>query len=394
MTVKTLERLRRHPRLVDLLWTLPLFAYALVFMPTSLGPAAAGLPPDPFLLAMVFGLLTPLIWRRRWPRGVFAVIGLVSFAQWLAGVDPHVANVSVLVALYTVASRSTLRWALAAAAVSVFGFALPAFDGGQSFKSALNAMATVTVFVVAILIFGIYLRTRRAYLQSLEERALQAEQERDTQVRMAMAAERARIARELHDVIAHNVSVMVVQADGAAYAIDTDVERARNALETISTTGRLALGEMRRLLGVLRESDDTGSYTPQPGVGQLGELVEQVREAGLPLEFTVEGEQKELPQGLQLSVFRIVQEALTNTLKHAGPGASASVRLRYEDGGVEIHVRDDGHGTAEAENDGKGHGLAGMRERAALYGGTVRARPVPGGGFEVAVRLPAGEAVR
>ncbi|GAA0962145.1 sensor histidine kinase [Actinocorallia libanotica] len=387
MTVKKVaERLRRHPQVVDLLWTLPLLAYALLVMRHS---------PEPKIhLLLIFGLLTPLVWRRRWPRAVFTVVALVSFAQWLAGMAPQVANMAVLIALYTIATRSRLPWALAAAGVCVFGFSLVTFDGDQSVRDSLSAMATMTVFIVATLVFGVYLGTRRAYLQSLEERALQSEQERDTQVRMAMAAERARIARELHDVIAHNVSVMVVQADGAAYAIDTDVDRAKNALETISATGRLALGEMRRLLGVLRESDDTGAYTPQPGVEQLDDLVEQVRDAGLPLDFTVEGEPKELPQGLQLSVFRIVQEALTNTLKHAGPGASARVRLRYDNGAVEIHVQDDGRGTAMAENDGKGHGLAGMRERAALYGGTVRAEPVPGGGFEVAARLPAGEAGR
>ncbi|WP_106397280.1 sensor histidine kinase [Actinocorallia populi] len=386
MTVKMVERLRRHPQVVDLLWTLPLLAYALFVMRAV---------PDPKVhLLVIFGLLTPLVWRRKWPRTVFAVVALVSFAQWMAGMHPQVANMAVMIALYTVATRSTLPWALAAAAVNVFGFSLATFDGELSLRDSLSAVATMTVFIGAFLVYGVYLRTRRAYLQSLEERALQSEHERDTQVRMAMAAERARIARELHDVIAHNVSVMVVQADGAAYAIDTDVDRAKNALETISATGRLALGEMRRLLGVLRESDDTGTYTPQPGVEQLDELVEQVRDAGLPLEFTVEGEPKELPQGLQLSVFRIVQEALTNTLKHAGPGARARVRLRYDNGGVGIHVQDDGRGNAMVENDGKGHGLAGMRERAALYGGTVRAEPVPGGGFEVDVRLPAGEAAR
>jgi signal transduction histidine kinase len=296
-------------------------------------------------------------------------------------------------ALYTVAATCTFRWALAAAAVGLFGFGLVTFDGDLALRAEVSAMVTMAVFIGAITIFGVYLRTRRAYLHSLEERALQAEQERDTQVRMAMAEERARIARELHDVIAHNVSVMVVQADGAAYAIDTDVDRARSALETISATGRQALGEMRRLLGVLRESDDGGSYTPQPGIDQLDELVEQVRDAGLALEYAVEGEPKDLPQGLQLSVFRVVQEALTNTLKHAGPGARARVRLRYERDCVDIHVTDDGRGAAAAA-DGKGHGLAGMRERVALYGGTVRAEPAAGGGFEVAVRLPAEGAVR
>ncbi len=394
MDVKTaVERLRRHPQVVDLLWTLPLLAYALVFIPAPMGGESS--PLGPFYPVMLLGLLVPLVWRRKWPRGTFTVLALLSFFQWLAGMEPHVANVSVLIATYTIASRSTTWWAVAAAAVCMLGMSLAVLDQRPlDWETAGNALATTGVFIVAVVILGVYLRTRRAYLQSLEERALQAEQERDSQVRMAMAAERARIARELHDVIAHNVSVMVVQADGAAYTIGTDVDRARNALETISMTGRLALGEMRRLLGVLREGDDTGSYTPQPGVEQLGELVEQVRDAGLPLDFSIEGEPKELSQGLQLSVFRIVQEALTNTLKHAGPGAKARVRLHYTDDGLEIQVHDDGRGPSAAMDDGKGHGLAGMRERAALYGGTVRAEPGSGGGFEVDVRLPAGEAAR
>lgn len=225
----------------------------------------------------------------------------------------------------------------------------------------------LTVMVAGVYILGLHMRTRRAYLRSVEERAARLELERDNEVRMAMAAERARIARELHDVVAHNVSVIVVQADGAAYAIDTDVGRARQALDTISSTGRMALAEMRRLLGVLRETDDAGAFAPQPGVAQLDDLVEQVRASGLTVSYEVEGTRAVMSEGRQLTVYRIVQEALTNTLKHGGPRVNVSVRLRYAEDALEIRVEDDGRGAA-ASNDGRGHGLAGMRERVAVYG--------------------------
>jgi len=266
------------------------------------------------------------------------------------------------------------------------------------------------------------MRYRRAYYAGLEERAARLERDRDAQARMAAAAERARIARELHDVVAHNVSVMVVQADGAAYALGSDPGRARQALAAISATGRQALSEMRALLGVLRESDDTdaeaelsaggakpatpdvldvpdlpdaagswsstpGSLTPMPDLDQLDDLLEQTRAAGLRVACTIEGDAQRLPAGTGLAVYRIIQESLTNTRKHAGPGARASVLLRYTRDGVEVAISDDGIGSA-APCDGAGHGLTGMRERAAMYGGSVQAGPASGGGFAVTARLP------
>jgi len=205
-------------------------------------------------------------------------------------------------------------------------------------------------------------------------------------------AERARIARELHDVIAHNVSVMVVQADGASYALDADPGRAREALAAISATGRQALAEMRRLLGVLRREEDGGASerAPQPGIGELGELLDQARGAGLPVSFTVEGEPHPLPGGIALTAYRIVQESLTNTRKHAGPMASASVTLRYADTALVLAISDDGRGDlgGAAMPEATGHGLTGMRERVAACGGSVAAGPRPGGGFEVVATLP------
>jgi signal transduction histidine kinase len=236
------------------------------------------------------------------------------------------------------------------------------------------------------------MRYRRAYYANLEERAATLERDRDAQSRIAAAAERARIARELHDVVAHNVSVMVVQADGAAYALGTDPGRAREALAAISATGRQALTEMRVLLGVLRRDDEaqpavTAAVAPMPGLGQLDELLDQARAAGLPVSCVVEGDPRPLPDGAALVAYRIIQESLTNTRKHAGPGAQANVLLRYTPAGVELAVADNGQGRA-AVTDGAGHGLTGMRERAAMYGGSILAGPRPGGGFQVTALLP------
>jgi signal transduction histidine kinase len=238
-------------------------------------------------------------------------------------------------------------------------------------------------------VLGDSTRYRRAYYTNLEERAAQLERERDTNAQIAAAAERARIARELHDVVAHNVSVMVVQADGAAYALDSDPGRTRAALAAISATGRQALAEMRALLGVLRRGDEVGqaALAPLPGLGQLDELLDQARAAGLPVTFELSGLPRPVPAGTALTVYRIIQESLTNTRKHAGGMAVAKVELWYGESAVELKVSDNGVGAA-APCDGAGHGLTGMAERAAMYGGSVQAAPVPGGGFAVTATLP------
>jgi signal transduction histidine kinase len=243
-------------------------------------------------------------------------------------------------------------------------------------------------------VIGDRLRTRRAYYAQLEERAERMHREREAQSKAAVAAERARIARELHDVVAHNVSVMVVQADGAAYVLDAAPDQARQALGTISSTGRQALAEMRRLLGLLRAGDDAGGeYVPQPGVDQLADLIEQVRGAGLPVRFEVAGQARPLSSGVELTAYRIVQEALTNVRKHGGDGASASVVLGFGDAALDLLIEDDGRGGPDGlyqqgGRDGLGQGLIGMRERIGMVGGTLTAGPRPGGGFRVSAMLP------
>jgi signal transduction histidine kinase len=229
------------------------------------------------------------------------------------------------------------------------------------------------------------MRTKRAYLRTLEERAVRLEREREEHALRAAAEEQARIARELHDVIAHSVSVMVVQAAAADDVFDSQPERSRQALQAIEATGRSALSELRRLLGVVRTPAETGSYAPQPGLDALDALVEQVRSAGLPVELVVEGARDAVPVGIDLSAYRIVQEALTNTLKHA-EATHADVVVRYAGSELVVEVVDDGRATAAA-GDG-GQGLIGMRERVALYGGELDAGRIDRGGFGVRARFP------
>ncbi|MEV8632894.1 sensor histidine kinase [Streptosporangium sp. NPDC051023] len=394
---RLLDWSRRHPGVVDACWLTPFLALSVAhawFVTTRVDAGIrtvpwSGVSVGPWAI-LGFGLVTvvPLLWMRKRPLTVFAVISLGSFCQWLLGIGPLTFNVAVLIAMYSVASRCLLRWAIAAGLVAELGLALS--FGQIVIDPDFITWASLSVFVIAIWIAGIYANTRRRYLESLEERAERAEHERDQQVRLAAAAERTRIARELHDVVAHNVSVIIVQADGAGYAIDSDPEMAREAMRAISDTGRQALAEMRRMVGVLRTEGVPEEYAPQPSLSQMDDLVAQVRASGLPVDFRVTGPPRNLPEGEQLTIYRIVQEALTNTLKHGGPDSRATVEMEYGARELLLRVTDDGRGAA-APMSPDGHGLVGMRERAAIFGGTVEARPHPGGGFQVTARLPISE---
>jgi signal transduction histidine kinase len=388
--------LRRHKWFVDLVLMFPVLALSLLIRARYVGLTTDGYPreiPLGIHLFMAFGSCLPLVFRRRWPRTIFAIIALVAFVQWLLGVNLAVSDLAVLIAMYTVAAECTFRWALAASLVAEFGVFLAVFSMVRTEHLRAEWRSTIpsTVTIAAIVLSGLYVNTRRKYTVSLEERAKRLERERDAQAEAAAAAERARIAREMHDVIAHSISVMVIQADGAAWQVETDAARARRAMEAIGATGRQALTEMRRMLGVLREGGGA-ALAPQPGVDQLGDLVEQMRTAGLPIRLVSEGTPAPLPAGLELTIYRIVQEALTNVLKHAGPAATARVEIHYGGQLIEVRVNDDGRGATFS--DGRGHGLVGMRERAAVYGGSISAGPVAGGGFEVLARLPVKEEVK
>ncbi|MGW1295655.1 sensor histidine kinase [Streptomyces sp. NPDC002533] len=388
--------IRRHPTGVDVFWAVVLLG--LSGMSLFSGMYDAG-HEEIVAVPVALGLSTVVALRRKAPEKMLLLAIAVGVVQLVLDVRPGIGNFAMLVITYTVAtvgerwaSRLALICSLSAAALSQLRWAA---EPGGSVPQVVFVTVIMTVPFVLAWVLGDSLRTRRAYFDQLEERAARLEREREAQSKVAVAAERARIARELHDVVAHNVSVMVVQADGAAYVMDTAPDQAKQALETISGTGRQALAEMRRLLGVLRTGDapESGEYVPQPDVEQIEDLVAQVRQTGLEVDFKVEGTPRPLPSGVELTAYRVVQEALTNTRKHGGPDAGASVRLVYFDDGLGLLIEDDGRGAAhelyeDGGADGAGHGMIGMRERVGMVGGTLDAGPRPGGGFRISALLP------
>jgi signal transduction histidine kinase len=380
-------------------------ALALLLIYPGAGIPKLGIVRTLIALPFVLGMAVPVVFRRAYPVGAFAAVMVDGALQVLLLRRPAGADLAVLIVLYTLAAsrprRTSLRGlviCLAGAAVAIVTWHPARLTDGFYTIAAESAVLGGPVLLAWLL--GDSARWRRGYYQALEERAARLERERDAQAQVAAAAERARIAREIHDVVAHNVSVMVVQADGAAFALDSSPQRAREALAAISATGRRALAEMRSLLGVLRDSADQAAepagdlaLAPQPGIGDLGDLLEQARSAGLPVFLTVAGEPRPVPAGEELAIYRAIQESLTNVRKHAGPGATARVDLRYDSESLMVRVTDDGAGAAAIPGrtqgpDGPGHGLAGMRERIELYGGMVRSGPRAGGGYEVIARLP------
>ncbi len=441
-----MEWARAHPLVVDGLLGVLLAAVSLLALVFQ-SPREHLPPPGPLAVAFVLAINLPLVWRRRHPFWINLAIGMASAVYGATPLPDLVTPVplSGVVAMYTMVAWCDRRKAVIVGLIGGIGVLvvawLPATD-----TDLLDFSFTVLLLAGAW-VLGDSARIRRAYTAELEARTAWLAREQDFEARRAVTAERARIARELHDVVAHHVSMMVVQAEAGPVAAERDGPGAARAFDTIAGIGRQALVEMRRLLGVLRE--ETGgqepSLAPQPGVAQLPALVEQVRQAGLAAVLEVEGEPVPLPVGVDLSVYRIVQEALTNVLKHAGP-ARVRVRVLYGDDDLRFEVRDDGLGTRHTagpghavgtghaagnghlagtghaagneatagyeappgyeaparyaaaagyaepvEGNGKpGHGLIGMRERVHLFGGELTAGPDPDGGFTVAARLPIG----
>ena len=312
----------------------------------------------------------------------------VDVVQIVADVPANTLVYVTLIAIYSVAAYASRRRAVAALLgtyIGIFGALL------SSAASIEGGIVTATALMAAAAVLGDSIRTRRAYLAAVEERAARMERERDAQAAVAAAAERTRIAREMHDVVAHSLSVMVAQADGACYVMDGSPDQARRAIATVAETGRLALTEMHRLLGVLRSTDVEEDLTPQPGVDQLDVLIARTQSAGLPVTLSVQGSPVPLTPGLSLTVYRIVQEALTNILKHAGPAVTATVQLRYLAHDVEIEITDNGHLAGVRTGPmipAGGHGITGMRERTAVYGGSLQAGPIDGAGWRIRARLP------
>ncbi len=369
------------PWLVDA--TIALGLAALSLLAVASGSADAG-QSDPLSIAFLLLETLPLIVRRRWPIPVL-VVTLAATAIHASLVQGQVVNESLgaLVALFTVAERYPRRVAIVAALVVAATF-LAVIVGKAGTQVAIAGTIQTMLSVGIVLALGDWARTRRQYAAAIEENARLQESEREERSRRAVEEERERIARELHDIVTHHVSVIVIQAGAGLTALDRRPERARTALEAIDRTSREALTDMRRMLGILGDAPGTpGASTgadearaPMPRLDGLGELIEAVRAAGLPVELSLDGVRRPLDAGVELSAYRIVQEALTNALKHAR-GARARVRLAYEPRAIEIEVTDQGGGGGRdlGEAASGGRGLIGMRERVALYGGALRGRP-------------------
>jgi signal transduction histidine kinase len=360
--------LRRHPWLIDGVLVLALGA-------GYLGDAIhrhRGFPG----LALAVVTVLPLYWRRRLPVTVLAIVTAATVLDTI--VYSNDVPFAPALAIYSVAAhvdrRRSLRACSVAAVIMLVTFGL-AVSPGQMIGNA--------ILFVAAWIGGDSLGTRRAYTRELEEKAERLEREREVEAARAVAEEQARIARELHDVIAHSLSVIVIQAAAANDVFDSRPDRARNALSEIEATGRGALAELRSLLGAVRGEAD---FMPQRGLDQLDEVVDQVRAAGLRVAVSIEGAPRPLPAGVDLSAYRIVQEALTNTLKHA-QASKADVVIHYGDDALDVQVRDDGRGNG-AGGGGTGSGLIGMRERVTTYGGSLDVGPSERGGFAVRARFP------
>jgi signal transduction histidine kinase len=330
----------------------------------------------------------PVAVRRRAPMLILMLTGAAITVYSLLGYPESNGYLGVFVAFYTVAANAPRRDVTIAAAITAGGIFV-SFAAYATFDSGWTASLTSAYLTYGLAwLIGDNLRVRRAYTRELEERAIELEREREEQAALAVAQERSRIARELHDVVAHYVSVMVVQTAGARRVAETDPAAARVAMAAVESAGRTALAEMRRMLEVLRAEE--AGVGPQPSLSDLDRLVGQVRDASLPVELRIEGEVCCLPAGMDLAAYRIVQEALTNTVKHGGK-ASAKVRVRYSRDYLEIEVTDDGRGAAApllAGGEGGGHGLIGMRERVGLFGGELETGPKLPGGYRVYARLP------
>ncbi|MFJ4207355.1 sensor histidine kinase [Paenarthrobacter sp. NPDC089675] len=355
----------------------------------------------PFLFFLSCGLLLPLAWRRTRPVAAAGVVVLVCLVQWAAGAEPVAGQIAVPLIIYATAaygpawaSRTVLLLGL------LGGVMLTTREYSGSAESGIlgltiGALYTVLIWMLVLVSWtlGDLTRVRRLQLRALEDRTRRLEIEQQQERQLAAADERSHIAREMHDIVAHSLSVIITQADGARYAAATKPELAIETLATIAATGRDSLSEMRRLLGVLR-SDDDSSTRPQPRLSDLDELLLGFRAASLQLSFEQRGTpRRALPAGAELTAYRTIQEALTNVIKHGGPKATARVVLSWQSRGLQLDIADDGRGAAADPPAAEGgNGLRGMAERISLYDGSLSAGPEQGGGFLVSAFIPYSEA--
>jgi signal transduction histidine kinase len=394
-------RLDRSPLLVDTLIALGLTVVSLATVAAGAGDFGR---VDPVTLVLILLQSLPLAFRRLAPVPVFVVTMSALVAQGFFAGDTFNSSIGALVALFTVAEQCSRRTSIIAAAASALGITV-LIAAKAGLPLGLSGLVSSLLSVLVVWVVGRWARERRHYVGTVEERADRAEREREARTAAAVSDERDRIARELHDVVSHHVSVIVIQAGAALRALDRRPADARTALEAIDLSGRSAMSDMRRMLGILgpggpadgTRRDGVASVTtdallaPMPGLDRLGELIEHVRGTGQSVELAIHGDARRLDPGLELAAYRIVQEALTNTLKHA-PSGHVGVTLAYGPDALRIEVVDDGGRGPRPDrpltHEGEpGRGVIGMVERAALFGGTVEAGR-HGRGFRVAARLP------
>jgi signal transduction histidine kinase len=343
---------------------------------------------SPLAHALLVATALPLLVRRPAPRAALAAIVLLSFAYDLLDFPGGFYTVPIGIALFT-AVDDGFRWtAVAGSAVAVGGFLLVGLATGRGHISDLGNALWFGGWLVASLVLGEVTRSRRAYVREVEQRALAAERGREEEARRRTGEERIRIARELHDILGHRISLINVQASAAVHLLDRDPEQARTALIAIKEASHEALGEVRATLGILRQLEEREPLAPSPGLAQLDAVIAETSAAGFDVQLDVRGERRSLPSGVDLAAYRIIQESLTNVVRHAR-ASSARIAIAYRAGDIEVEVVDDGI-PARIDTGGSGSGLVGMRERAIALGGNFEAGPQPGGGFRVRATLPTG----
>lgn len=390
--------MRRRPRtvvhLLDLLVVLLLFTYNLPMIAIYSRDGAG-----PLVVALLFslGACTPYLLRQTFPVTVFVAIYSMAWIQVLWGIDIFAANLMLAFALYNLATRRTWIVTSIATACVVGWFVIGTAPVLQQGYTSIGDLGIIALALIWAATWGTLVRFRRQYIQSLKQRAAELEKEKVAQTRAAAAEERTRIAREIHDIVAHSLGAMVVMSDAAASRTHADPDLAKTTMYRVRDSGRAALAEMRSVLSVLR-SDGNDTRAPQPGIAQLSDLVDQSRAAGLKVDFRVSRTPPDLSESIQLCIYRLVQEALTNTRKHAGgDDLSASVDIEFAPNCATVTVKDNGidaNRDSRSAKEASGHGLVGMRERVSAFGGTLAAGPDTAGGFEVRARLPIGGTVQ
>ena len=351
--------------------------------------AAFSRESDAIQVLLVLLMTLPLALRRVYPTPVFFIILSAWVADRVLDYPETPAAIAVAIAFYTIGAELSRRKSLrigGGAALFILGFT---FVGVLTLESVGGAsLITTVISTVTPLLLGREVHERRRRVEELRERAERAERDREEDARRAVTDERTRIAREIHDVVAHQMTVITLQAEGARRVADGSDPRVIDALETISDAGRSALSEMRGMVGLLRGPEYESETAPIPNLGDVAELVETVRAAGLPVDLEIEGEVRPLAEGTEMSAYRIVQESLTNSVRHGGPGVSAKVTIDYGEDHLDVRILDDGRGASADSGRGVGHGIIGMRERIAVLGGEFGAGPHSGGGYEVRARIP------